>query len=163
MPGLFYALIAGSLSDDHGRKPLIFFPVLGGAIEAVMTIIGYVYLKELPLTYWYFVEGYDLFGGKQLFRDEDFCSAQYLFSGHALFYLGIYSYGSAVTSMEKRAMRLSLYDGFEQVALLIGVTLSPTLLTATGYIGTHIIAILGGSIAMLYLIFILPGQYLKGK
>ena len=29
VPGVFYSFFAGSLSDDHGRKPCLFLPILG--------------------------------------------------------------------------------------------------------------------------------------
>jgi MFS family permease len=33
VPMVFFALIAGALSDEFGRKPLILFPMIGSMVE----------------------------------------------------------------------------------------------------------------------------------
>ena len=35
-PGLIFALFAGALSDDFGRKPLLIFPILGDILSGVV-------------------------------------------------------------------------------------------------------------------------------
>ena len=75
-----------------------------------------------------------------------------------MFYLGIYSYGTCATTMQNRAMRLALYDAAEQTGLLLGTVVSPTLLNATGYTGTHLLAIMGGTLSLMYLLLVVPGK-----
>lgn len=64
VPALLYTLVAGSLSDTYGRKPLILLPLVGNLLEAALTLVGYYFMDRLPLWYWYCTETYDLLGGE---------------------------------------------------------------------------------------------------
>ena len=48
VPGVFYSFFAGSLSDDHGRKPCLFLPILGALLGTVFDSINYAWIKILP-------------------------------------------------------------------------------------------------------------------
>ena len=47
------------------------------------------------------------------------------FGGYAVYYLGIYSYGTNVSRPKDRAYRLARLDGVETVALVVGTLISP--------------------------------------
>lgn len=47
----------------------------------------------------------------------------------------MYSFGASITHESSRATKLSLYDGVEQLSLVVSVSLSPIMLEATGYLG----------------------------
>ena len=47
------------------------------------------------------------------------------FGGLAVYYLGVYSYGTDVSKPEDRAYRLARLDGIETVAVVVGTSLSP--------------------------------------
>ena len=51
VPVIFYSLFVGALSDDFGRKPFIFFPILGNFIVSICDIINYSFIETLPLEF----------------------------------------------------------------------------------------------------------------
>ncbi len=55
--------------------------------------------------------------------------------GSAVWYLGVYTFAADITSPGDRASRMARFDGFEQVAYVVGHALSPILYHSVGYEG----------------------------
>ena len=107
VPIILFSMIAGALSDVFGRKPLILFPLIGNLLAIICGIINYTFIYELPLEFFY-MDNISSFLG-----------------GYAVYYLGIYSYGTNVSKPKDRAYRLARLDGVETVAIVIGTSISP--------------------------------------
>ena len=45
---ILYALVAGSWSDRHGRKPVLALPIFGQVLLNVTFVVNYAFLVELP-------------------------------------------------------------------------------------------------------------------
>ena len=103
MPTLIYSFFAGSLSDDFGRKPLIVMPMLGALIGGVITIINYTFIHTLPIEFFYLADCW-----------------YYYFGGSSIYYLGIYSFGSSVTTPANRVKVLARYDAMELIGYVVG-------------------------------------------
>jgi hypothetical protein len=65
VPVVFFAAIAGALSDEFGRKPLMFFPILGSVITLGANMINYAFIEQLPLEFFYLDNVASFFGGDQ--------------------------------------------------------------------------------------------------
>ena len=65
VPTIFFAAVAGALSDEFGRKPLIFFPIFGTVITLAMNMINYAFIDTLPLEFFYLDNLASFFGGDQ--------------------------------------------------------------------------------------------------
>lgn len=136
VPAVIFALIAGSLSDDFGRKPLIKWPMIGFFISSCLAIINYRYIRELPVEFFYFDELYQFFGGL------------------SVYYLGMYGYGTDITGPAERAHRLARLDGSEFIAMSFGPLVSPLLFDAIGYYGCYTLRSVTTLSAVLYLTFL---------
>ena len=117
VPTVVYALLAGSLSDKFGRGPLLLLPIIGQILEGIALLVNRIWFKELPLEALWLANIYDLMGGG------------------AVWYLGVYSFAADITSPGDRASRMARFDGFEQVAYVVGNALSPILYHSVGYEG----------------------------
>ena len=117
VPTVVYALLAGSLSDEFGRGPLLIFPVIGQILNGTALLLNKVWFTELPLEALWLAQVYNLMGGE------------------AVWYLGVYSFAADITGTEDRASRMARFDGFEQVAFIVGNALSPLLFHLVGYEG----------------------------
>lgn len=69
-----------------------------------------------------------------------------------IYYLGVYGYGTSVTTTEERASRLARLDGVETLGYLLGATLAPITLRAKGPNANFLVAILSCFLALIYLI-----------
>ncbi len=107
VPIILFSMIAGALSDVFGRKPLILFPLIGNFLAVICGMINYTFRFELPLEFFY-IDNIAAFLG-----------------GYAVYYLGVYSYGTNVSKPKDRAYRLARLDGVETVAVVIGTSISP--------------------------------------
>jgi MFS family permease len=116
------------LSDEFGRKPLMFFPMLGIVVSILFNIINYAFIEDLPLEFFYLDNVGSFFGG------------------YAVLYLGTYSYVTNVTKPEERAQRLARLDGFEVFGYVTGTLASPLILKNLGYFGNY--GFSGGMIAL---------------
>ena len=74
VPCVFFSIIAGALSDEFGRKPLILLPLVGSFAGFLLNVIHSVFRKQLPAE----------------FILTDAVAA--FFGGTPVYYLGIYSY-----------------------------------------------------------------------
>jgi MFS transporter, PCFT/HCP family, solute carrier family 46 (folate transporter), member 1 len=119
VPGIIFAIYAGPLSDQFGRKPLMMLPIIGYFISAIGGIINYAFLESLPLEF-FFVD-----------------SIPYFFGGLIVYYLGQYGYGASVTEPDERAHRIARLDASEYIATLIGTLLSPIISEHVGYYGNY--------------------------
>eukprot|EP00095_Tigriopus_kingsejongensis_P000772 maker-scaffold67_size430214-snap-gene-1.17 protein:Tk00772 transcript:maker-scaffold67_size430214-snap-gene-1.17-mRNA-1 annotation:"solute carrier family 46 member 3-like isoform x1" len=137
-PILLYTLVAGALSDDFGRKPLLLFPILGRIVGKSIHVLSAIFYYELPLWMYYFTEFHELMGGIPIY------------------YMGVYGYGSNTVKQEKRAARLARFDGVEQIANVVGLALSPIAFMTTGYLGSFLMGTGCNILALLYLIFYTP-------
>ena len=117
VPTVVYALLAGSLSDKYGRGLLLIFPIIGQILEGAALLVNKIWFTSLPLEALWLAHIYDLMGGS------------------AVWYLGIYSFATDITSPGDRASRMARFDGFEQVAYVVGNALSPILYHSVGYEG----------------------------
>ena len=118
VPIVAFSIIAGALSDVFGRKPLILIPMIGDFISTIFNIINYAFIDTLPLEFFYT----DKIGS--------------FFGGYAVYYLGVYSYGTAITQPNERAYRLARMNGMETIATIIGTLLSPVVFKTLGYHGS---------------------------
>lgn len=55
-PTFFWTLVAGSLSDKYGRKPLLILPMFGRMISHLVLLLNYIFFYELPYQTFYFGE-----------------------------------------------------------------------------------------------------------
>jgi MFS family permease len=104
MPTIFFSFFAGSLSDDYGRKPLLFWPLLGGTIGMVFHIINYTWINELPMAFFYVPDCF-----------------WYFFGGSPIWYLGVYGYGASISQPNDRVKLLARYDSLELIGLVPGI------------------------------------------
>ena len=118
VPTVIYAVLAGSLADRFGRKPLMVAAILGQILEGVALLVNKIWFTELRLEYLWFTNIYEMLGGG------------------AIWYLAVYGWAADITSPEERASRMARFDGFEQAAFIIGNSLSPVLFRNLGYEGT---------------------------
>ncbi len=88
-PAFAYVLVAGALSDRFGRKPLLLLPMVGSILEMVAFTLGYWLFYRVPLWFFHLTALNELTGG------------------YALFFLGVYGFGSNSTRQDKRATRLA--------------------------------------------------------
>ena len=118
VPTVIYAVLAGSLSDRFGRKPLMIAAILGQILEGGALLVNKVWFSELRLEFLWLTNIYDMLGGG------------------AVWYLAVYGFAADITSVEDRASRMARFDGFEQIAFIVGNSLSPILFYYLGYEGT---------------------------
>ena len=123
-------MIAGALSDEFGRKPLLIFPILGNVLSRVVGVINATFIYDLPLEFFY-VENISAF-----------------FGGYAVYYLGMYSYITNVTKEKERAHRLARGDGVEVLGSICGTLISPVIFKSLDYNGSYGISAVVISIAL---------------
>jgi len=111
------------------------FPMIGTLIAHIMAVINYSFIDELPLEFFYM----EILSG--------------VFGGYAVYYMGVYSFGTNVTTSEERARRLARLDGVEVLSNMIGTLLSPILKDKVGFLGTYGFGSLSVVFALLYLVF----------
>ena len=79
-----YALLAGTWSDQHGRKGLIFLAVLGQILASLSYALNYLLLHQLPWQFLYL----------ELLND--------LCGNYVSYYLAVYSFIAYITTTDKR-------------------------------------------------------------
>jgi MFS family permease len=141
IPVIFFAVIAGALSDYFGRKPIILFPIIGGVVTNLADMLNYALIDHVPMEFFYI----DNIGA--------------LFGGYAVYYLGTYSYGTDAAAPKDRAHRLARLDGTEILANMVGTILSPYINDAVGFYGTFGIGSAVMTASGLYLIFFVKEKY----
>ena len=135
VPCVFFSVIAGALSDEFGRKPLLLFPLIGDLTRTLLNIVNYAFIETLPLEFFYLDSIASFFGGS------------------TVYYLGVYSYGTTVTKPNERAHRLARLDGIETLANIVGTLLSPFIFKQLGYFGNYAISSLFFAMSIAYLIW----------
>ena len=133
VPIIAFSIIAGALSDVFGRKPLILVPLIGDFLSAISSIINFAFIETLPMEFFYAEKINSFFGG------------------YAVYYLGIYSYGTSVTKQNERTHRLSRLDGTETFAMVIGTILAPVNFKTLGYFGSYGVSSLFTLAAIIYI------------
>ena len=128
VPRIIFSLYGGPFSDKLGRKPILLIPILGYIFTALSGIINYAFIETLPLEFFYLETISSFFGGLDLY------------------YLGVYSYGTSVTTTENRAYRISRLDGVETIAMVTGTLLSSLIYERIGFYGNY--GICGGFIVI---------------
>ena len=86
-PTIAYSLILGGLSDDFGRKPLIYVPLFGSFLSSVAQLLICIFVDVLPVEAFYADTVYAFCGGMPVY------------------YMGVYSFGASVTTPEERPHR----------------------------------------------------------
>lgn len=114
-PRIIYALIGGAWSDRFGRKFIIGMPVFGQTLLSLSLLLNYAFLMEFPFEMLYLEYLNELCGS------------------FVLYYLGIYSYISDVTTSENRTTRLSFADGTDYISTMIGTSSSGPLFKFLGF------------------------------
>ena len=109
-PALVYSLFVGSLADQFGFKPLLLGPLTGMLISDIAMLFNCIFIDVLPLEIFYFERAWAIFGGG------------------AVFYLGVYGYGTSITEPNSRASTLGRIDGFEVIGKISGTLMSPVIL-----------------------------------
>merc|ERR1719336_512072 len=145
VPTVIYAVLAGSLSDRFGRGPLLFLPIIGQILEGVALLVNKIWFTELPLEALWLANIYDWFGGS------------------AVWYLGVYTFAADITSVEQRASRMARFDGFEQMAFIVGTALSPVLFRCAGYEGAFSIKIALAAVSLGIVSKVLWSNTYKGE
>ena len=143
VPVVLFSIIAGALSDEFGRKPLMIFPMIGELLGTLFSIINYAFIDTLPMEFFYTGNIGSFFGG------------------YAIYYLGVYSYGATITNSEDRAYRLGRLDGMETIAIVVGTLLSPIIFKKLGYYGSYSISWLFSILAVIYMVFIVKEPLVK--
>ena len=121
-PGVLYSFFVGSLSDDFGRKPCVYFPLLGATFGTIFSMINYIWIRELPTEFFY-ISG------------DFWCS---VLGGSTVYYLGTYGYGASISKESKRASLLARFDAMELLGLVAGSLLSPITFKLLGYYGSFL-------------------------
>ena len=93
---------------------------MGVLASTLFQIIHYTFISELPMEFFYMDNWYTYAGG------------------WIIYYLGLYSYASDVSSRKSRAIRLAIYDGFEMGAGLLGTIGSSYVFAYGGYYTMYI-------------------------
>ena len=144
LPRILYALLAGTWSDQHGRKVLLCLPVLGQFLASITYGLNYFFLTSLP---WQF-----------LFLElaNDLCGT------YVAYYLAVYSYITDITPGMSRTYRLSVVDGVDYVSTSIGTRISgPLYITYLGYYGVFGCSAATCVLAFLYLVFMVKESLRK--
>lgn len=121
-------IFLGSWCDKHKRrKPPIILPVVGEMLTAIGFMISVYFFYQLPIEF------------------NCFCEAvpPAITGGWFAMFMGVFSYVSAVTSVETRTLRIGAVNMFSNVSLTIGIALSGVLYNKTGFYG-----VLGLSLGM---------------
>ena len=84
LPRLLYALLAGTWSDSHGRRPLMFMSVLGQLLASLSYGLNYMFLTQLSWT-WLYLE-----------LVNDFCGT------YVSYYIAEYSFITDITNEAQR-------------------------------------------------------------
>ncbi len=113
-PAFVISFFAGSLLDNHGAKIFVLTPLIGMLLSDIGILVNYIFIESLPIEFFYIEPIWAFFGGK------------------SVYYLGVYAYGTAITTPANRASRLALFDGFEQSGKIIGTILSPIIVNNVG-------------------------------
>jgi MFS family permease len=111
VPTILFSFFAGSLSDDYGRKPLMFWPMIGNIIGIVLWIINYAFINELPIEFLYLPDFFWNF-----------------FGGSPIYYLGVYGYGASISEPKDRVELLARFDSLDLIGVVLGSTIAKSLL-----------------------------------
>ena len=101
-PALVYVIAVGGLVDRYGGiKKLCMFPIIGVFLSDIAELINYAFIDSLPIEFFYVKD--TLIG---------------IFGGEPIYYIGIYGYGAAVSTLEDSPIRMARFDGCERVSSL---------------------------------------------
>ena len=128
-----YALLAGTWSDAHGRKTLLFLSVLGQLLASVSYGINYWFLTQIS---WHFL---------YLELINDICGT------YVSYYIAEYSFITDITEPSQRTFRLAFIDGMDYVSTSIGTKISAPLFISVGYFGVFGVSASVCVLALLYL------------
>ncbi|XP_044746842.1 solute carrier family 46 member 3-like [Coccinella septempunctata] len=144
-PGLLM-LFFGSWSDRHGRrKPVILVPLIGECITCTCLYLCSYFFYELPLMFNAFSESipYSITGGW-------FC-----------FFVGSYSYVSAISSQENKTVRIGALSMCMSVGLTTGILLSGFLIKPIGYKAIYMSSFIMLSLALVYCLMIVRDNHIQ--
>ena len=96
LPAFIYSFFIGALSDRFGRKPLIMLPILGSVLDAILHIINYTFIRELPMEFFYLIAMYKYLGGTPIF------------------YLGVYAYAIEISKENRKTLTKKTYLDYQR-------------------------------------------------
>jgi hypothetical protein len=100
-----YVIAVGGLVDRYGGiKLLCMFPIIGVFLSDIAELITYAFIDSLPIEFFYVKD--TLIG---------------IFGGEPIYYIGIYGYGAAVSTLEESPIRMARFDGCERVRSLSNI------------------------------------------
>ena len=143
VPIVIFSVIAGALSDEFGRKPLLILPILGNVLAKITGLINYFFINDLPMEFFYL----DNLGS--------------FFGGYAVYYLGTYSYITNVTRPKERAHRLARADGVEVMGTILGTLLSPVIHDYLDYYGSYGFSSAFIFVSLVYCVLFVPEPLVK--
>lgn len=113
-------IFLGSWCDKHKRrKPPIILPIIGETLTVIGFLVSVYYFRHLPVEFNCFMEAVP----------------PAVTGGWFAMFMGVFSYISAVTSVETRTLRIGAVNMFSNVSLTIGIALSGILYSKTGFYG----------------------------
>lgn len=131
-------IFLGSWCDKHKRrKPPIILPIAGETLTVIGFLISVYFFHQLPVEFNCFCEAFP----------------PAITGGWFAMFMGVFSYISAVTSVETRTLRIGAVNMFSNVSLTIGIALSGILYSKTGFYG-----VFGLSLAM-YVVALVYGTF----
>jgi PCFT/HCP family folate transporter-like MFS transporter 1/3 len=111
------------------------YPLVGYFLGSLINIINYAFIDTLPLEFFYLNKISAFFGG------------------YAVYFLGVFVYGTTVTKPEERAYRLARLDGMLTLSDIIGTMLSPYIFDYMGYYGNYVFSSASFALAIIHLVF----------
>ena len=108
-------------------------PLLGALVANVTFVAIALYEESVSLHIFFLTKMWEVCGGMPLY------------------YLGVCSYAATNAKKNERSTKLARLDGVEQIALLLGVLLSPYAFQYLGFVGCFSFRVVGNVLAIIYL------------
>ena len=149
VPTVIYAILAGSLSDKFGRKPLMITSLVGYFLCNIVFLVNSFWFYELKVSFQYY---YNL--------SSKYIQVEYLLleciqdiiGGSTCFFLAVYSYMSDVSSPEARTRRFTILDSFAFIGRMISLPIGTFIRNNYGFLPLYIAASLIVLFCIIYVV-----------